>query len=256
MTTSITLPDSDLRALVRLLDNARHDDPGEVIPWALLEDLNQLIKADSVQLADLDWVNERCVAQQYLESEERGVFIDLSCEDTAAYFHHCRDFAPCGDPMRPDDYIHATRWSDFYSDRELRSTEAYQCYFKGGVRTCVGVRLPSPPGRARRVLFMRESTLDFTDRDVMVLSLLRPHLHEIFLDAERRRSGVPQLTAREWEILHLVGQGLPNRAIGQRLFISPATVRKHMEHIFERLGVRSRTEAAAIALPHRPGPTP
>ena len=86
----------------------------------------------------------------------------------------------------------------------------------------------------------------------MLLTLLRPHLHEIYLDAERRRNGTPKLTAREWEILQLAGEGLTNAAIGTQLFISPATVRKHMEHIFETLGVHTRTEAAAIALPHRP----
>ncbi|MBO0882816.1 MAG: response regulator transcription factor, partial [Mycobacterium sp.] len=147
----------------------------------------------------------------------------------------------------------ATRWSDFYTDLELVNSEAWAEYYQfEPVRTCLAVRLPCPPGHARRVVFMRSTTTDFTDRDVMLLSLLRPHLHEIYLDAERRRNGVPQLTAREWEILQLAGEGLPNAAIGQRLFISPATVRKHMEHIFDTLGVRSRAEAAAIALPHRP----
>jgi DNA-binding CsgD family transcriptional regulator len=251
MSTSITLPDSDLSALVRLIEDARHDKPGDVVPWALLQGLDQLIRSDSVQLTDLDWVDESLVASQYLDSGERGVVPPNKDEDTAAYFQHCRDFLPCGQPVRPADDVQAVRWSDFYTDLELRNTEAYCCYFQT-IRTCLAVRLTSPPGRARRVLFMRESTRDFTDHDVMVLSLLRPHLHEIFLDAERRRTGVPKLTAREWEILQLAGDGLPNGAIGQRLFIAPATVRKHMEHILERLGVHSRTEAAAIALPHRP----
>jgi len=102
------------------------------------------------------------------------------------------------------------------------------------------------------VRFVRQSFTHFTDRDVMLLSLLRPHLHEIYLDAERRRNGVPKLTAREWEILQLAGEGLPNAAIGQRLFICPGTVRQHMEHIFDTLGVHHRAEAAAVALPHRP----
>jgi DNA-binding CsgD family transcriptional regulator len=250
MTTAITLPDSDLRVLIGLIDDARHDDPGEVVPWALLQGLDQLIRADSVQVTEMDWTDESLVASQYFLRGERGVVPPNRGEDTAAYFRHCRDFLPCRSPMRPADEVRAVRWSDFYTDLELRNTEAYRCYFET-VRTCLAVLLPSPPGRARRVLFMRESTCDFTDRDVMLLSLLRPHLHEIFLDAERRRTGAPKLTAREWEILQLASEGLPNRAIGQRLFISPATVRKHMEHIFERVGVHSRTEAAALALPHR-----
>jgi DNA-binding CsgD family transcriptional regulator len=251
MNTSITLPDSDLSALIALIDDARRDDPGEVVPWALLQGLDHLIRSDSVELTEMEWTEESLVASQYLVRGERGVVPPSKNDDTAAYFRHCRDFLPCGNPTQPADDVQAVRWSDFYTDLELRNTEAYRYYFQT-IRTCLAVRLPSPPGRARRFLFMRESTRDFTDHDVMLLSLLRPHLHEIFLDAERRRTGVPKLTAREWEILQLAGEGLPNGAIGQRLFIAPATVRKHMEHIHERLGVHSRTEAAAIALPHRP----
>jgi DNA-binding CsgD family transcriptional regulator len=251
MTPTTALPDSDLRAVTRLLDNASHDVAGQVVPWALLEDLDRLIQSDGVQMVDVDWAHQTCVAQQYFAAGERGVVRDVRGEDIAPYFWHCRDFLPCSDPVPRGDARHAGRWSDFYTDLELRNTEAYRDYFRPE-RTCLWVLLPSPPGRARRVMFTRESTLDFTDRDVMLLALLRPHLHEILLDAEHRRSGVPRLSAREWEVLHLAGEGMPNGAIAKRLFISPATVRKHLEHIFDHLGVRSRSQAAAMALPHDP----
>jgi LuxR family maltose regulon positive regulatory protein len=55
------------------------------------------------------------------------------------------------------------------------------------------------------------------------------------------------LSKREKEVLGLIGQGLSNAEIGQRLFISPVTVKAHVRHIFEKLGVRSRTEAAIRA---------
>ena len=82
--------------------------------------------------------------------------------------------------------------------------------------------------------------------------LLRPHLQEIWLDAERRRAGVPQLTPREWELLALAAGGMPYAAIAGRLFISVGTVPKHMEHVRERLGVHSIPAAAAVAMPHAP----
>ncbi len=54
-----------------------------------------------------------------------------------------------------------------------------------------------------------------------------------------------QLSAREMEILSLVAEGLSNKEIGARLHISFATVRTHLMHIYEKLHVRCRTEAAA-----------
>ena len=55
------------------------------------------------------------------------------------------------------------------------------------------------------------------------------------------------LTAREIEVLKLVAEGRTNRRIGQELFLSEATIKSHLVHIFTKLGVGSRTEAVAMA---------
>jgi DNA-binding NarL/FixJ family response regulator len=73
-------------------------------------------------------------------------------------------------------------------------------------------------------------------------------------------NGTEQLSARESELLALVAEGFTNKEIGARLNISNDTVRSHLVHIFEKLHVRCRTEAAAkyfrskpesVALPPR-----
>jgi DNA-binding CsgD family transcriptional regulator len=58
----------------------------------------------------------------------------------------------------------------------------------------------------------------------------------------------PALTAREAEVLYWVIQGKTNRDIGDILGTSPRTVHKHLEHVFEKLGVETRTAAAGLAL--------
>ena len=56
-------------------------------------------------------------------------------------------------------------------------------------------------------------------------------------------SGVRTLTAREHDVMRCVEDGLSNTEIARRLWIQPTTVRKHLEHVIDKLGHRSRTAA-------------
>ena len=88
-----------------------------------------------------------------------------------------------------------------------------------------------------------------------VAPLPRRHpLRRVPAEARRRRAdraGRPRLPAREREILLLVAEGLTDRDIGTRLFISHRTVGHHVSSLLAKLGATRRSELAAVA--HRSG---
>lgn len=66
-------------------------------------------------------------------------------------------------------------------------------------------------------------------------------------DAAPSRLSIASLTPRETEVLSWVAKGKTNRDVGEILGMSPRTVNKHLEHVYEKLGVETRAAAAALA---------
>ncbi|MEK9522961.1 response regulator transcription factor [Streptomyces venezuelae] len=80
-------------------------------------------------------------------------------------------------------------------------------------------------------------------------SALAPAVAHRLMD--RMRTPAEALTRRELEVLQLVGEGLSNQQISKVLFLSQATVKSHLVHVFAKLGVDSRTAAVATATARR-----
>jgi len=100
------------------------------------------------------------------------------------------------------------------------------------------------------------SEREFGPRERLIVHLLRPHLTALYRSAELRRrlaartaafdpEASDRLTRRECEVMLWVADGLSNAEIARVLVVERSTVRKHLEHIYEKLGVRSRTAALA-----------
>ena len=95
-----------------------------------------------------------------------------------------------------------------------------------------------------------------------IMSRYRDHSRRFEEVAARRRSGpgtaevIPfqgplrelelEPTVRETEVLQLISEGLVNREIGQRLFLSEETVKSHVRHLLAKLQARSRAHAVAV----------
>ena len=157
----------------------------------------------------------------------------------------------------------SARLSDVISWRQYRETAIYREYFlPGGVDHMLDLALRVGRGRQRSILLCRErGEGDFSERDREVLEALRPHLlarearaelhRRIDATVDARTNGDPPhpwgpLTPREREIVHLVGLGRTNAQIAAELWVTPATVKKHLENVYEKLGVGNRAAAASI----------
>lgn len=140
----------------------------------------------------------------------------------------------------------AVKLSDFLTGSRLRRNPWYSEVMRGaGAEHELKVWLPAPAGTYRGFFFVRaRESRDFDERDRAVLDLLRPHL-ALIRDRWERRRRPSFVTRREAEVLELLAQGLTNVEIANRLVISRATVRTHLENIFEKLGVHTRTAAVA-----------
>ncbi len=136
--------------------------------------------------------------------------------------------------------------SDFLTRSRLRRNPWYcEVMRPSGVEHELKVWLSAPTGVVRGFFLVRgPRDRDFDERDRSLLELLRPHLVEIRERWERRRR-LPLLTRREGEVLELVAAGLTNSEIASQLVVSRTTVRTHLENVFAKLNVHTRTAAVA-----------
>jgi DNA-binding CsgD family transcriptional regulator len=139
------------------------------------------------------------------------------------------------------------RLSDYLTVRQRRKLEFESLVWQPlGILDALRVWLPAEGTRVRSI-YVERSSKNYTRRDITLLTLLRPHLIRMKVNADfrRRAGGRFGLTPREAEVLGWIARGKQNAEIAKLLFISPLTVRKHVEHILEKLDVHTRIAAVA-----------
>jgi DNA-binding CsgD family transcriptional regulator len=256
MSTPVRASERDLRTLAGIVSESRDDFPAEEgLPPSLLADLMSQIRCDEVCFVGMD-----SAQQEYWFGQEIPPVDIPGWEDLArAHWEQYWDCQPCSYPDRTGDLRSVLKIADFYSARQWHATGMYyDNYRPQGYEHELQLCLPAGPprtirpGRTVRLYFFRgPGGPDFSERDRALLTLLRPHLHQAYLDAELRRPPTPLLAPRHWELLRLVAAGHTNTQIARRLGISEGTVRTHLENIYGRLRVSSRTAAVTRAFPDR-----
>jgi DNA-binding CsgD family transcriptional regulator len=255
MSPTVRASDQDLCALAGMVSQDRPDVPAqEGLPPSLLADLMGQIRCDVISFEGFDSGRQETWFLQSIPERGDAVAEDL---DPVHWQHYWR-CQPCSYPDRTGDLRSIVKITDFYSARQWHSIGTYcDIYRPQGFEHDLMLTLPAAPGpvagggRTMRLFLFRGSGPDFSERDRALLALLRPHLHQAYLDAESRRHPVPRLTPRQKDLLRLVAAGHTNTQIARRLGISESTVRTHLENIYQRLQVSSRTAAVTRAFADR-----
>lgn len=177
------------------------------------------------------------------------------------------DENPCVTYFRHTGNGRATKISDFLTQRELRGLGYYSDYLRRvGLEHRMSIVIPNPP-HSVIALALGRSGRDFSERDRLMLDLLRPHLAQAHDNAATLARLQPEpahptkdvlltresferlgLTNREAEILLGIARGQTNHQIAASLYVSHLTVKTHLQRVYRKLGVASRTEALSRAL--------
>jgi len=173
----------------------------------------------------------------------------ISAVDRAAFDRHFAE--------HPLVRFHAThagggahRISDSLSQAEFRESALYNEYYRRiGIDHVIAVPLFVDRGLLVSFVLNRNGK-DFSDRERMLLDLVREPLAALYRHALARQRSFAELpvTQREREVLEWLAAGKTDREIGEILGMSPRTVQKHLQHIYEKLGVETRTAAVMRAL--------
>jgi DNA-binding CsgD family transcriptional regulator len=246
-----TVSTADLRQTLDLLDAGRADPSDALMPIGVLHGLQALIGADVVSFSELDVIGR---TDLYYTSTERGdtehaASGPLEDAELALYFSHRHEHPTCAITERSGGLAPVLAVSDVVTLPELRRRRIYaERWAPDGLTDELSIPLPTQTGRTR-VFILSRQTFGFSDRDHVICTLLKPHLFELYRERKARLTPSSFVTGRERDVLLCVAEGLTNMEIAGRLAISVGTVRKHLDNVFSRFGVSTRTAAVQRAFP-------
>jgi DNA-binding CsgD family transcriptional regulator len=234
-----------LRRVVELIEEARRCDSDEIPPEVLLDGLASVVPGLKCDFSELDLPTRRYL--NYKVDSGSEVFEDP--DGLEKYFRLRHQHPTCAYRERTGS-MDVMQFSDFLTLRQLHDLEIYQeCFKPEGIEHLMSVPLPTAPGRTRVLMFSRGAGMSFTETERWMLTLLQPHIYEIYRAAARRRGMRVTLTNRQLDVLRCVALDMSKDQVARRLIISPQTVDKHLEAIYRRLNVQSRTAAVARVFP-------
>jgi DNA-binding CsgD family transcriptional regulator len=241
------MTDTDIHALLDVFDRCRPAADDDIFYADVLTGLRELIPCDDITFQLMDVAEQRarimCVTDDGVQRQDT---VGATDEYLQVFWQEFWEEDGCAGPLLTGDYSTLLHHAEQWSPRAWANTPLGSMYSELGVRDEVLVPMTPLGGVDRRLLLFRgQDSPDFSEREKAMLALARPHVAELHTRRDRELRGVPNLTPRQWEVLRQVAKGSSNTQIARTLGVSEATVRKHLENVFLRLGVQSRTEALA-----------
>ncbi len=241
------MTDTDVCALLGVFERCQPDADDDIFYADVLTGLRELIPCDDITFQLMD------VAEQRLrllfvtdEGVQRKESVGATNDYLQMFWQEFWEEDGCAGPLTTGDYSTLLHQAEEWSPRAWANTPLGSAYAANGVKDEILVPMTPLGGADRRLLLFRgEDNPNFSEREKAMLALARPHIAELHTRRDRELRGEPHLTPRQWEVLRQVATGASNTQIARTLGLSDATVRKHLENVFLRLGVQSRTEALA-----------
>jgi DNA-binding CsgD family transcriptional regulator len=246
MARRMSISTTDLRRLCAVTDEAHWAECAQGVPHTLLQALNGIVPCD-----EITYQVSAPVRRQFLYLQDLDGTACCYEQDQARFEEF---FWPtfwsslvCSYPQQSGDKTGVHGVSDFLTNAEFGASAIGELFRVQNSRYNLLVPLSFDGETDYRIELWRAAG-DFSDRERMLMTLLRPYLAELDRAHRAHRPQAPgsALTSRQTEVLTCVAEGLTNRQVARRLSISEGTVRRHLEDIYQRLDVASRTAAAAF----------
>jgi DNA-binding CsgD family transcriptional regulator len=176
MLDGMRLGTQDVSALLSFVSELENLDDPLAFPPRLLAALGDLIPADEVSYSELNPAEETSILQVW---HAHGVAEVSSGQDDelSRLWWRLRPTHPvCGYRTTSADWTQPLKVSDFATLREFRRTPIYDAFYRGELDYWLDVGLRATPTKTRVFIFVRHGGQDFTERDRVVLEVLRPHL--------------------------------------------------------------------------------
>jgi DNA-binding CsgD family transcriptional regulator len=245
---------SDYEAVLGFLRQLYAPERIDAFPRRTLKGLSRLIESEIITYNEIDPRR----AHAYLLQEPAGV---IAASQIASFEHFTHQHPLITHYVRTRE-SKVRKISDFLTLTEFRRLDLYQEFFRDvDINYQMAVTIPSSPTLVIGIALNRKRR-DFSERDRSVLDVIRPHLVQAYRNSSERAAleeraetaeralwssparSLSRLSGREHEVLALVADGKTNQEIARLLALSSRTVQKHLEHVYEKLGVHTRTAAA------------